>query len=79
MDLTLITAFIGWCLVINTALLLFSTVAITVMQNAICRVHGKMFSIDVKELPKYYFTYLANFKLLVLIFNLTPYIALKLL
>ncbi len=37
-----------------------------------------MFGLDEKDLNRAYFQYLAQFKILIIVFNVTPYIALKL-
>jgi hypothetical protein len=70
-------AFFGWATVINVILLLIAVLAITFLRRPIAKIHGKLFGMSEAELAPLYFQYLANFKLLVIIFNLVPYIALK--
>lgn len=72
------TTFLGWCTVINLGVLLFSTFMIMAMHRFITDIHSRMFGIPESELPAIYMRYLANFKVLVLVFNLVPYVALKL-
>ena len=72
-----LTTFFGWMTIINMGLLVFSTVMLLMMKDFVCRVHGRLFQIAPGELKPIYFRYLANFKLLALVFNLAPYIALK--
>jgi len=50
---------------------------IIALRRMMVRVHGSMFAMDEQALSKAYFGYLAHYKLLVLVFNLVPYIALK--
>ena len=73
-----LTTFLGWCLVINAGLLVLTSVSIMLFGNSIAQLHGRLFGIDHKELAPSYFSYMAQFKILLIVFNFTPYIALKL-
>jgi len=77
-SLELITAFFGWTTVINFVFLLFSTIAVVAARGAISRIHGGMFGLESADLSRAYFQYLAQYKIAIIIFSLTPYIALKL-
>ena len=77
-NLEVLTAIFGWCAVINIALLLFSSLWVTVFREFTKRVHSALMQVDESELNAYYFQYLGNYKLLVLVFNIVPYIALRL-
>lgn len=72
-----LTAFLGWCTLINIGLLLFSTLMIALIKDFAIRVHSKMFDLDPQTLPTMYFDYLGRFKVLVIVFNLVPYLALR--
>ena len=74
----LFTAFFGWCSVINIALLLLATVFISAFNRFTKTIHTKIFHITMTELDIIYFSYLAYYKLAILIFNIVPYVALKL-
>lgn len=63
---------------INLGLLILSTLALMTMRDWICKLHAKLFGTDEKSLPLLYMQYISGFKLLVIFFNLVPYIALKL-
>ncbi|MCP4467252.1 MAG: hypothetical protein GY813_10945 [Halieaceae bacterium] len=78
MDLEVLTAIFGWCAVINIALLLFSSMWVTVFREFTKRLHSTLMQVDASELNAYYFQYLGNYKLLILVFNIVPYIALRL-
>jgi hypothetical protein len=39
--------------------------------------HSKIFDLDPETLPAMYFDYLGRLKLLVIVFNLVPYLALR--
>ncbi|WP_417670808.1 DUF6868 family protein [Roseibium sp.] len=73
-----LTTFLGWSSLINIALLVFSTLTLVAFQKPISRLHGTLFRLDDQNLAQAYFKYLAQFKILIIIFNLTPYIALRL-
>ena len=79
MDIHEITTFIGWCSVINVGILATTVVALVFMRNFASTIHEKMFGIDKAELPKMYFRYIANYKIAILILNIVPYLALKIL
>lgn len=77
MSIETVTAFLGWCTIINSVILLISTVALMSCGKWISKIHARMFEIDEPSLTLCYFRYLANFKILTIVFNLAPYLALK--
>ncbi|MDF1741896.1 MAG: hypothetical protein P1U86_22235 [Verrucomicrobiales bacterium] len=77
-SIPVLTSFLGWCLVLNIGLLMFSTIMITLCKTWITRIHAKLFQYNGDALGIEYFRYLANYKVLVIVFNLIPWIALKL-
>ena len=72
-----LTAFLGWCTLINLAFLGIATLALTAMRGTILSIHRRMFGIAEKDLLLLYMQYLANYKIVVLVFNLVPYLALR--
>ena len=74
-----LTHFFGWCLLINAIFLLITTVGFKLAGQRVVEIHSQMFGVESSELPKIYFNYLANYKLLVMVFNLVPFIALLIL
>ena len=77
MELAQLTTFLGWCTVINFAFLLLATVALTALRGVVMRVHGSLLPMKEDDLKTLYVTYLANYKILAVVFNLVPWIALK--
>lgn len=73
-----LTMFFGWCTVINFLVYLFSALFIIVFKDFTTQLHSKIVGIDATELPKLYFQFLGNYKIAILLINLTPYLALKL-
>lgn len=78
MNIIEITAFLGWCTVINLSIYLLSACFMTVFKNFTTKLHSKLMGIDVTELPSLYFKYMGNYKIVIIVFNLVPYIALTL-
>ena len=73
----IITEFLGWCSIINLGILMFTAVLLTVFNDAILKIHSKMFNLTKEYLQQIYFKYLAQYKIIIIIFNIIPYFALK--
>jgi hypothetical protein len=78
-DLSVMTEFLGWCTLINSVILILSTIMVSACSGLMKGIHSKLFNIPEASLDTLYFNYLGNYKLAIFIFNLAPYIALKLL
>ncbi len=78
MTIEQLTAFLGWCTAINIAVLVLATLALILMKDFAARVHGGLFDLEKRVLEEQYFQCLAQYKILILVFNLVPYIALRL-
>ena len=74
-----VLAMLGWCTLINIAMLTLSTVMLCACRGAISRFHARLFQLDETDLQRIYFQYLGGYKLITLTFNVVPYLALKLL
>ena len=72
-----ITELLGWSTVLNMGFLLTATIMMVAMRETIANIHGKLFQMNEADLTNEYFRFLANYKILILFFNLIPYIALK--
>ena len=72
-----LTMLLAWTSIINIGLLCFTTLAIISMRGFITRIHAALFGMDDKDLGRAYFQYLAQFKIVILVFNIAPYIALR--
>ena len=77
MQLATLTELLGWSLVFNIGILTLSTLGIISMRSLISRIHSRLFGMDEKALGSAYFQYLGQFKIAVIVFNLCPYLALK--
>lgn len=77
MTLETLAAFLGWCALINMGMLIFASLAMVSMRETMTRMHGSMFGLDDTDLARAYFQYLAQYKILIFVFNLMPYLALR--
>lgn len=68
---------LGWSTALNLALLIFATAVLAAAGAPIKRLHAKMFGLSEGDLSRAYFQYLAQYKIAVLVFNLVPYLALR--
>lgn len=78
-ELQTVESFLGWCSLINVSFLMLASLAIIVWRGPLTRIHNAMFGINAEQLGPLYFTYLGHYKLLIIVFNLIPYLVLRLL
>lgn len=69
--------FFGWCTVINIGILLIATIFIAFARSTISVIHSKLFKLNDADLSSSYFQFLGQYKLAIYVFNLVPYIALR--
>ena len=72
-----ITTFLGWCSVLNIGMLCFATIMLAAMRNTIIAIHSRMLGISPDALPMAYMQYLSNYKIAIVMLNLIPYVALR--
>lgn len=78
MNVSILTEFLGWCTIFNYGVLAFTSVMLVTDAGSWAKgIHSRLFNIPEDKLDPMYFSFLANYKLAVLIFNLAPYLALK--
>jgi hypothetical protein len=77
MTIETLTELLGWTSVINLAILSLSTLVVIAMRGTIAEIHSKLFGLDAKDLGRAYFQYLAQYKIAIIVLNVAPYIALK--
>lgn len=76
-EIETIGIFVGWCSLINLALLILTSICIVSLRGFVSKIHSKMFGINESDLGPAYFRYLGQYKIAIIGFNLVPYIALK--
>ncbi len=72
-----IRAVLGWCLVLNMAFLFLAGLGLAFAGSLAKQVHGPMYGLSESDLDRAYFQYLAQYKIGIFLFNLAPYIALR--
>ena len=77
-SLETLTAFFGWCTVLNFGFLVLVFLLVTTMRGAMAGMHSRMFGVSEADLPRIYFQYMANYQTAILVLSLAPYVALKL-
>jgi len=71
------TKFLGWCTVINLAIYLVSAFIMMLAHGPMSQIHATIFGLAEVDVLHTYFQYLGHYKIVILVFNLVPYIALK--
>ena len=77
MSIEILSGFLLWCAVINYGLLIVWFLAFLLMRDFIYGIHGKLFRLSVEQFNAVNYAGIAFYKILILVFNLIPYIALK--
>ena len=72
-----ITAVLGWCTLINFALLIWWLFFIAVAHDWTHRLHSKWFKLSPEQFDSIHYSLMGLFKMGVIIFNLVPYLALR--
>ena len=76
MDIDTVKAFFMWCTILNGALLVLSSVMCACGGDWVYRMHSKWFTISREAFNVALYCFIGLFKVLVLVFNLAPYVAL---
>jgi hypothetical protein len=77
MTLEMIRSMLAWCTVIDLGVLIVWFLFFTLAHDRMYRLHGKWFRIGAETFDSIHYMGMALFKLGILIFNLVPYIALR--
>ena len=77
MDMQTLTAFFLWCTVINGGLLVLWTVILTVSPDFVYRTQRRWFPLSRETFSVVIYAFLGLFKILVLVFNVIPYVAMR--
>lgn len=77
MSIEIVRSVLLWCSVINYGLLLVWVLLITLAHDGLYRLTGKLFRVSVEQFDAIHYAGIALYKLGILLFNLIPYIALR--
>ena len=78
MDLDRLQEFLLWSLLVNTGIYMISLVGVLSLRRFMCKIHAKLFGVSEETVNKVIYLYLAIYKLLLIVFNLVPWIAIQL-
>ena len=70
--------FFYWCSVINFGMMLVSLVFVLTAKEMVYKMHGKLFNLTKECLSQEIYHFLGIYKIFFIVFNLVPFIALKL-
>ena len=76
MDIQTLTAFFMWCTIINGGLLALWTAMCILAPELVYRTQSKWFPIPRETFSVVIYSFLGLFKILFLVFNVVPYVAL---
>ena len=78
MTVEVMSEFLAWCSVINVGLLIFWWLWFTLAHDVVYRIHGKWLKLSVERFDAIHYAGMTFFKLCIFLFNVVPYIALRL-
>ena len=76
MSIDLLRSFFMWCTILNGALLVFSFLICACAGDWVYRMHGRWFAIPRETFNVVVYAFIGFFKIIFLVFNLVPYVAL---
>lgn len=76
MDMQTLTSFFMWCTIINTGFLLFLALVFMLAPDLAYRVQSSFIDISRETFNTVFYSFIGLFKVLVLVFNVVPWIAL---
>ena len=77
MSIEIVRDALAWCTVINYGLLIFWFAMFTAAHDWVYRFHSKWFTLSTDTFDAIHYSCMAIFKTLIFIFNLVPYLALR--
>ena len=77
MTIETMRAVLGWCSIINIGLLLWWSLILIFAHDWVYRFHSKWYNIPVEKFDAIHYSGIAFFKILIFVFNLAPYLALR--
>ncbi len=78
MTIEQLTELFKWITVVNVVIFVLSSILVMTFKGVIEKIHGKMFGIDKNNISAIVYGYLGLFKVLIIVFNIGPYVALVL-
>ncbi|MFH1477133.1 MAG: DUF6868 family protein [Verrucomicrobiota bacterium] len=76
MDINTVRAFFMWCTIMNAGILMLASLILVFAGNRVFRIHSKWIPMTRDAFDIAIYCLLGFFKIVVIVFNLVPYIAL---
>ena len=76
MTIETLTSFFKWCTILNAAILIYSSLFLCFAPGFVYRIQSKWYPISRETFDIIAYSYLGLFKVLFIVFNLVPYLAL---
>lgn len=76
MSLDILKSFLLWCLIVDYAILILWFLMFTFARGWMYRLHGHWFKLSSESFDLIHYAGMAGFKLAIVVFNLTPLLAL---
>ncbi|MCG2659358.1 MAG: hypothetical protein L6437_03815 [Kiritimatiellae bacterium] len=76
MDITTVRAFFMWCTIMNGGLLILSSLILVFAGDWVHQMHSKWFPMPRETFNVVIYSFLGLFKIVILVFNVVPYVAL---
>ncbi len=76
MDIITIRTFFMWCTIINGAMLIGSSLVYVFVADWVYSIHGRLFHVSRDTFNTLFYSFIAIYKMLWILFNLVPWIAL---
>jgi len=77
MDNTELTNFLAWCITINYFILVIWFIGFITAHNWLYSLHARWFELNIKQFHLFNYAGMGLYKLMIFVFNLAPYIALR--
>ena len=80
MEITIenLRTFLGWCTILNMGMLVVWSLAFVFAHDLVFKVHTRWFRISEERFDEIHYTLMGYYKLAVFLFNLAPYLVLRL-
>lgn len=75
MNTETLQVFLLWCMLLNFGIYTFSAIVSILLRDFMAKTHEKMFRISRETAYKAIYTYLGACKLLIIVFNFVPWLA----
>ena len=77
MPLDKLSEFLMWSCIINIGILIFSFVLLSCLKDFVYKIHSKLFPMSEETFNVVIYSFFGVYKIVFIVFNLVPYIALE--